>query len=65
MVPLSVCNALKWSREAHHKAAELRLRKMTTGEDMIAVQIRDLVERMHGNVAILTSASTEDRRGST
>lgn len=44
------------------KAAELRLRKMTTGEGMTASEIRDLVERMHGIVAILQSASTEDRR---
>jgi hypothetical protein len=42
--------------------AELRLRKMTTGEGMSASEIRELVERMHGIVAILQSATTEDRR---
>ncbi len=44
------------------KAAEIRLRKMTTGEGMTAAEIRELVERMQGIVAILQSASTEDRR---
>lgn len=53
-----------WIRETEdrRKAAELRLRKLTTGEGMTAAEIRDLVERMHGIVAILNSASTEDRR---
>ena len=53
-----------WIRETEdrRKAAELRLRKLTTGEGMTAAEIRDLVERMHGIVAILASASTEDRR---
>ncbi len=35
---------------------------MTTGEGMTAAEIRDLVERMQGIVAILQSASSEDRR---
>ncbi len=54
----------KWITETEdrRKAAELRLRKMTTGEGMTAAEIRDLVERMQGIVAILQSASTEDRR---
>jgi hypothetical protein len=34
--------------EDRRKAAELRLRKMTTGEGMSASEIRELVERMHG-----------------
>ena len=40
------------------KAAELPLHKMTTGEGMTAAEIRELVERMQGIVAILQSAST-------
>lgn len=35
---------------------------MTTGEGMTAAEIHELVERMQGIVAILQSASTEDRR---
>jgi len=48
---------LVWIRETEdrRKAAELRLRKMTTGEGMTATEIRELVERMQGIVAILQS----------
>lgn len=35
---------------------------MTTGEGMTAAEIHEIVERMQGIVAILQSASTEDRR---
>ena len=48
--------------EDRRKAAELRLRSMTTGEGLTATEIRDLVERMQGIVSVLQSASTEDRR---
>ena len=53
-----------WIRETEdrRKAAELRLRKMATGEGMTAAEIRELVERMQGIVAILQSATTKDRR---
>ena len=48
--------------EDRRKASELRLRSMTTGEGLTATELRDLVERMQGIVAILQSASSEDRR---
>jgi hypothetical protein len=49
--------------EDRRKAAELRrLRRLTTGQGMTAAEIREVVERMRGIVAILESATTEDRR---
>jgi hypothetical protein len=39
--------------EDRRKASELRLRSMTTGEGLTATELRDLVERMQGIVAIL------------
>ena len=54
----------RWISETEDRrtAAELRLRNVTTGEGMTAAEIRNVVERMNGIVAILQSASTEDRR---
>lgn len=54
----------KWIAETEdrRKAAELRLRRLTTGQGMTPAELRDIVERMRGIVAILGSASVEDRR---
>jgi DNA invertase Pin-like site-specific DNA recombinase len=48
--------------EDRRKAAELRLRRLTTGQGMTAAEIREVVERMRGIVAILESATPDDRR---
>ncbi|MGI9611808.1 MAG: hypothetical protein ACR2QO_02780, partial [Acidimicrobiales bacterium] len=48
--------------ESRRKAAEFRLRQLDTGSGMTASEIRDVVERMHGIIAILDAASAEDRR---
>jgi DNA invertase Pin-like site-specific DNA recombinase len=48
--------------EDRRKAAELRLRRLTTGQGMTTAEIRDIVERMNGIVAILNSATPDDRR---
>lgn len=48
--------------EDRRKAAELRLRRATTGQGMTGEEIRSIVERMQGIVTILDSATPEDRR---
>ena len=48
--------------EDRRKGAELRLRRPTNGRGMTADEIRGIVERMHGIVAILDAATPEDRR---
>lgn len=47
---------------AERKAAELRLRRLTTGRGMTEDEIRDVVQNLADAVALLSAASPEDRR---
>ena len=47
---------------AEQKGAELRLRRLTTGEGMTEAEIKQVVASLADAVSLLTSASPEDRR---
>ena len=47
---------------AERKGAELRLRQLTTGQGMTEAEIREVVQSLTDAVALLSSASPEDRR---